>query len=97
MPQHKTPDCKGQWVDISTLADPPPGRVICSSCRATGPKPADDDQVVDAVDLNEDEIAGLEADEMRDQAMRTIRRGIFILIVAGLSFVMGVVVGRLGA
>lgn len=33
-PGHKTPECDGNWIDISTLAQ---RKVMCVKCRATLP------------------------------------------------------------
>lgn len=35
--KHKTPDCDGRLIDISTLLQPK--TVMCTKCRATGPTP----------------------------------------------------------
>lgn len=43
---HKTPDCQGQWIDVSTLTAP--HRQLCSACRATRINRDDTDEVHDS-------------------------------------------------
>lgn len=40
---HKTPDCQGQWIDVSTLTSP--GRELCLACRATRINRGGDDEL----------------------------------------------------
>lgn len=69
---HKVDGCKGLWVDVGTLRDP--FRQLCTGCRASRQKPAEDDEVVDVEALKAAEerhmrgLARLKADMEADEA-----------------------------
>lgn len=65
---HKTPDCQGKWIDITTLSDPPPGKELCPDCRAIRISRPDEDLAMTIPDQDH------ETDEDEDAAFRRYMR-----------------------
>lgn len=71
MSEHKVEGCQGRWIDVGTLRDP--YKQLCTGCRASRQKPADDDEILDVEALSRAEsrhmrgLARLKADLEADE------------------------------